>query len=264
MVAPAAIPTLDPVSTHRLDSAPMKIAHVRERNAPAGAPWRLAAALDADGARWLDLEEARRALVAAQPGASPQQRPVPPADHDPRRTPRARPAGGRTGRPADGRRRRADGRIGPRLRAADPPAADLPRLLCLRAARRHDVEAPRHGIPEAWYRLPIFYFSNMSEIRGPDEPVWAPRGSVELDYELEVGRPDRHAGRATSRRSAARRRSAATSSSTTGRRATSSARRRRFASGRPRARTSRPPSVRGWSPPTSWPMPAAERATTWR
>ncbi len=41
-------------------------------------------------------------------------------------------------------------------------------------------------IPEAWYRLPIFYFSNVSEIRGPDEPVWAPRGSTELDYELEV------------------------------------------------------------------------------
>ena len=30
-------------------------------------------------------------------------------------------------------------------------------------------------IPEAWYRLPIFYFSNVSEIRGPGEPVWAPR-----------------------------------------------------------------------------------------
>jgi fumarylacetoacetate (FAA) hydrolase len=41
-------------------------------------------------------------------------------------------------------------------------------------------------IPEAWYRLPIFYFSNTSEIRGPDDPVWAPRGSTELDYELEV------------------------------------------------------------------------------
>ena len=41
-------------------------------------------------------------------------------------------------------------------------------------------------VPEAWYRLPIFYFSNVSEIRGPDEPVWAPRGSTELDFELEV------------------------------------------------------------------------------
>ena len=41
-------------------------------------------------------------------------------------------------------------------------------------------------IPEAWYRLPIFYFSNPSGIRGPDDPVWAPAGSAELDYELEV------------------------------------------------------------------------------
>ncbi|MEO8470298.1 MAG: fumarylacetoacetate hydrolase family protein, partial [Chloroflexota bacterium] len=36
-------------------------------------------------------------------------------------------------------------------------------------------------------RLPVFYFSNTSEIRGPGDPVWAPRGSVELDLELEVG-----------------------------------------------------------------------------
>jgi len=42
-------------------------------------------------------------------------------------------------------------------------------------------------IPEAWFRLPIFYFSNTSEIRGPGDPVWAPRGSAELDFELEVG-----------------------------------------------------------------------------
>jgi fumarylacetoacetate (FAA) hydrolase len=41
-------------------------------------------------------------------------------------------------------------------------------------------------VPEAWYRLPVFYFSNPSEIRGPGDPVWAPRGSQELDYELEV------------------------------------------------------------------------------
>ena len=41
-------------------------------------------------------------------------------------------------------------------------------------------------VPEAWYRLPIFYFGNVSEIRGPDEPVWSPAASRELDYELEV------------------------------------------------------------------------------
>ena len=48
----------------------MRIAHVRERHAPAGAPWRLAAALggaavtNPDPRRWLDLEVARRRLVA--------------------------------------------------------------------------------------------------------------------------------------------------------------------------------------------------------
>ena len=41
-------------------------------------------------------------------------------------------------------------------------------------------------VPEAWYRLPIFYFSNVSEIRGPDDPIWSPAASQELDYELEV------------------------------------------------------------------------------
>jgi fumarylacetoacetate (FAA) hydrolase len=41
-------------------------------------------------------------------------------------------------------------------------------------------------VPEAWYRLPIFYFANVSEIRGPGDPVWRPAASEELDYELEV------------------------------------------------------------------------------
>ena len=47
----------------------MKVAHVRERNAPAGAPWRLAVALDAGETprRWLDLEVARRRAVGARP-----------------------------------------------------------------------------------------------------------------------------------------------------------------------------------------------------
>ena len=41
-------------------------------------------------------------------------------------------------------------------------------------------------VPEAWYRLPIFYFGNVSEVRGPGDPVWRPRASNELDYELEI------------------------------------------------------------------------------
>ena len=80
-------------------------------------------------------------------------------------------------------------------------------------------------IPETWYRLPVFYFSNVSEIRGPDEPVWCAGGVGELDYELEVAAlVDTPA--CDLPRTAARRRSAATRSSTTGRPATSSARRR--------------------------------------
>src|SRR5258706_13013874 len=41
-------------------------------------------------------------------------------------------------------------------------------------------------LQEAWYSLPIFYFSNTSEIRGPSDPIWSPAASTELDYELEV------------------------------------------------------------------------------
>ena len=42
-------------------------------------------------------------------------------------------------------------------------------------------------VPEAWYRLPIFYFSNVSEIRGPGRArSGRPPASSELDYELEV------------------------------------------------------------------------------
>ena len=51
----------------------MRIAHVRERHAPAGAPWRLAAAMGPPArtaplpGEWLDLEIARRRLVAEIP-----------------------------------------------------------------------------------------------------------------------------------------------------------------------------------------------------
>jgi fumarylacetoacetate (FAA) hydrolase len=37
-----------------------------------------------------------------------------------------------------------------------------------------------------WYEVPVFYFSNPAGIIGPGDPVWAPRGSAALDYELEL------------------------------------------------------------------------------
>ena len=95
------------------------------------------------------------------------------------------------------------------------------------------------AIPEAWYRLPIFYFSNVSELRGPGEPVWAPRGSVGAGLRAGGRGADRHAGDGPprgARRGGDRR---LLRRSTTGRRGTSSATRARSASGRRRARTSR-------------------------
>ena len=44
----------------------------------------------------------------------------------------------------------------------------------------------RRPVPEAWHRLAVFYFQNVSEIRGPLDAVCSPLGCAELDFELEV------------------------------------------------------------------------------
>jgi fumarylacetoacetate (FAA) hydrolase len=41
-------------------------------------------------------------------------------------------------------------------------------------------------VPEEWYRIPVFYFSNPNAIYGPEAEIAYPEGSEELDYELEV------------------------------------------------------------------------------
>jgi fumarylacetoacetate (FAA) hydrolase len=47
----------------------------------------------------------------------------------------------------------------------------------------------RRGLemPPVWYQQPVFYFSNPTSIVGDNVPVYAPAGSNELDYELELG-----------------------------------------------------------------------------
>jgi 2-keto-4-pentenoate hydratase/2-oxohepta-3-ene-1,7-dioic acid hydratase in catechol pathway len=50
-------------------------------------------------------------------------------------------------------------------------------------------------VPEAWYRAPMFYFSNPNAVYGPDETIAYPRYSQELDYELEVACVIGQAGR---------------------------------------------------------------------
>ena len=37
-----------------------------------------------------------------------------------------------------------------------------------------------------WYKLPVFYFSNTSEVYGPDEAIPYPQQSHEVDFELEI------------------------------------------------------------------------------
>jgi len=164
----------------------MKIAHVRERRAPAGATWRLAAALDADGTSWIDLEAARRSLIAADPARAHNsalfRQPITTLD--------AHLAGGlRVDALGDLLEADAEEPMDTSVLQFGPPILAPPSFRDFYAFEQHvgtmwkrrDME-----IPEAWYRLPIFYFSNTSEVRGPGEPVWAPRGSSELDYELEV------------------------------------------------------------------------------
>ena len=173
----------------------MRIAHVRVRHAPAGASWRLAAALDAGAspARWLDLEVARRRAVHADPrlehNATLFRQQITTLD-----------AHLGLGLRVEALRDLVDG-FEPRDGDDDPavlhsgdltfgaPILRPPSLRDFYAFERHVATIwSRRGnpVPEAWYRLPIFYFSNISEIRGPGDPVWCPEASKELDYELEV------------------------------------------------------------------------------
>jgi fumarylacetoacetate (FAA) hydrolase len=174
----------------------VKLAHVRERNAPAGTLWRLAAALDPGDApiRWLDLDVARRRAIAADSGLAHNEpvfrRPVTTLDDHLAAGLRVETLRGvvewfdRRGDSDDDDAVLSTGSL-----AFGPPVLRPPSMRDFYAFERHvgTMWARRGGeIPEAWFRLPIFYFSNVSEIRGPGDPVWAPKGSEELDYELEV------------------------------------------------------------------------------
>jgi fumarylacetoacetate (FAA) hydrolase len=167
----------------------MKIAHVRETDAPAGTPWRLAAAVGTgDPPReWLDLEAVRRAQVEADPRLAHNsalfRQPLTTVDELLVRGLRIAALGeivegGAEAATLDG----AELQFG-------PPILQPPSLRDFYAFEGHvKTMWERRGgtVPEAWYRIPIFYFSNVSEIRGQGDPVWCPAASQELDYELEV------------------------------------------------------------------------------
>ena len=174
----------------------MRLAHVREHHAATGVPWRLAAALDAGEApkRWLDLEVARRRAVASQTELAHNEpvfrRPI--ATLDDHLAAGLRVEALRSVLELFETRGEADedeAVLSVHDLAFGPPVLRPPSLRDFYAFERHvGTMWERRGgeIPEAWFRLPIFYFGNVSEIRGPGDAVWAPRGSSELDYELEV------------------------------------------------------------------------------
>ncbi len=172
----------------------MKLAHIRRSHAPTGTAWRLAAALDVGDAptRWLDLEIARRRAVEARPSLAHDavlyRHSITTLDDHLARGLRVDSL--------------ADLVIGfsPRDEydeaVQDGDGLDIgPPVLRPTSLRdgygfeghvRTMWERRGGTVPEVWYELPVFYFSNVSELRGPGGAVWAPRGSLELDFELEV------------------------------------------------------------------------------
>ena len=51
---------------------------------------------------------------------------------------------------------------------------------------RHTRELRGATVPDVWYELPVFYFSNHLAVLGPEDPVSAPPGCKALDYEFEM------------------------------------------------------------------------------
>lgn len=172
----------------------MKIAHVRERHGPTGAPWRVAAALDHadEPVTWLDLEVVRRRAVAADPrlahNSTLHRLPLGTLDDHLARGLRVESLR----ELVDGfsvRDEEDDAILDAGTLGFGPPVLRPPTIRDFYAFEGHvrTMWERRGGeVPETWYRLPVFYFSNVSEIRGPDEPIWRPVASSELDFELEV------------------------------------------------------------------------------
>ena len=73
---------------------------------------------------------------------------------------------------------------GLRLRA---PVLQPPTIRDFFVFEGHASAGGTRKLSDAWYRLPIFYFSNTLRIFGPDEEVPYPSATEMFDYELEIG-----------------------------------------------------------------------------
>ncbi|MGH8055943.1 MAG: fumarylacetoacetate hydrolase family protein [Candidatus Entotheonellia bacterium] len=70
-----------------------------------------------------------------------------------------------------------------RLRA---PVLQPPTVRDFMVYEGHATGGGTRELPDAWYRLPVFYFSNPLRIFGPEDAVPYPSASEQLDYELEL------------------------------------------------------------------------------
>jgi 2-keto-4-pentenoate hydratase/2-oxohepta-3-ene-1,7-dioic acid hydratase in catechol pathway len=71
-----------------------------------------------------------------------------------------------------------------RLRA---PILQPPTVRDFMVYEGHASAGGTRQLSDAWYRLPIFYFSSPLRIFGPDDAVPYPSASEQFDYELELG-----------------------------------------------------------------------------
>jgi len=68
------------------------------------------------------------------------------------------------------------------------PVLHPPAVRDFMAFEEHVANARRQrgsDVPQEWYEIPVFYFSNPAAVYGPEEDVPYPEGTQELDYELE-------------------------------------------------------------------------------
>jgi fumarylacetoacetate (FAA) hydrolase len=67
-----------------------------------------------------------------------------------------------------------------------PPILQPPTVRDFMVYEGHASSGGTRQLSDAWYRLPIFYFSNPLCIFGPEDAVPYPSASDQLDYELEL------------------------------------------------------------------------------
>ena len=73
--------------------------------------------------------------------------------------------------------------------ALRPPVLRPPTVRDFMAFEEHVANTRRQRgseVPQEWYEIPVFYFSNPAAVFGPDEEIPYPARTEELDYELEL------------------------------------------------------------------------------